>query len=339
MMSRMQIREIEQVAFLQVTEITKAVRGSTWPVEFHKHVDAYDKLNWGRQHYLWQWVWVLLRARNPGFTLSCVQDDAVDLSARLKLNLVMAATIADDIADEVKDDVLMQQILGIKLERDHVSDFWKAVNEQNPTVRLLAALLDETVGILSTQPHWKKMRDVFFYDMKQLWNALDHAYLTGKHPELINYEETRAYSAHNMMFHIFADVDLICSKSFHFNDLPQLRSIVHHAQRMGRIGNWVTTWEREIVVGDLTSGLVSLLLSKGLVTVDKLWEMSDAANAREMVELARKSLLEDELLHEWETLRHQVLEHRNQVRSINVESYVDGLELVMCYHFASKGLK
>ena len=337
-MSRMQVREIERTAFLQVGEITQNIRQSAWPKEFQRHVNSYDQLDWARSHYLWQWGWVLLTAKKPGFTLSCVPERAIELCARMKLNLVMLTTIADDVADELKDDDLMKEILGMQLERDRVDSFWKARHETHPVIKLLASLLDETVAILSGEPYWEKMRDIFFYDMKQLWNALDHAYLMGKHPEVINYEESQTYSAHNMIFHLFADVDLICSESFDLNDLPQMRSIVHYAQRMGRIGNWVATWEREIVVGDLTSGLISLMLSKRLLTVDELWEVCNAENAKDLVKLAKDALLEEELFTEWEELRELVLGYRHQVQSVDVEAYVDGLEFVTCYYFASRGL-
>ena len=332
------IKRIEEEAIFRAAEITQSIQDSRWPLSFQAYVDIYHEIGWTRPASLWKWVWVMLKAREPGVTLSCVPDDKMSLISSLKLNLVMAFTISDDVADEVRCDQLMAGILNIRLERDELPLDCAEPRSEDPMVRLIEDILDDTVAMLSKQPNWERMRDAFFFDLRQVWNSSHHAFLMGKHPELINYEESRMYNAHGMMFFIFSVIDVICSESFDFNELPQLRSVVHHAQRMGRISNWVSTWEREIAVGDITSGLVSMLVSRGVVTVDELWEMSETATTSRMIEIARKALVHETMYEEWEKLREEVLGYACQTTSFSIHDYLDGVEMAMCYYLACKKL-
>ena len=113
---------------------------------------------------------------------------------------------------------------------------------------------------------------------------------------------------------------------------------MHYAQRMGRISNSVGTWQREIVAGDLTSGLLSLLLSRGVVKVDTLLKLIETDSTSQLLEVARESLVEEALFEEWESWRVKMLGFADQVKSVDVRAYVEGVELFMCYHLACRGL-
>jgi hypothetical protein len=58
---------------------------------------------------------------------------------------------------------------------------------------------------------------------------------------MANVTETNTYDCNNMMFFTYVNTDLMHSPSFDRNELAELRQIVLRAQRMARIGNWVTT--------------------------------------------------------------------------------------------------
>ncbi|NIQ23697.1 MAG: hypothetical protein GTN92_15205, partial [Pseudomonas stutzeri] len=62
-------------------------------------------------------------------------------------------------------------------------------------------------------------------------------------------------------------LDLMCSRAFDRAELGQLREVLWHAQCMGRIGNLITTWERELAERDFTSGVFARALQQGLLGV------------------------------------------------------------------------
>ena len=66
-------------------------------------------------------------------------------------------------------------------------------------------------------------------------------------PYLLNMVEHDLYTPHNMMMISFAMLDLMCSPRFPQSDVATLREAIWHAQCMGRIGNLLSTWRRELV--------------------------------------------------------------------------------------------
>lgn len=108
---------------------------------------------------------------------------------------------------------------------------------------------------------------------------------------------------------------------------------------MGRIGNWISTWEREIPERDFTSGIVSLLISDGHINFSTLESLIKKGDIETIKVTVQKANLEDKLLQKWEQNREHILRLGTRIRSINIDAYVDGLELLMLYHCASRGLK
>jgi hypothetical protein len=104
---------------------------------------------------------------------------------------------------------------------------------------------------------------------------------------------------------------------------------------MGRIGNLVTTWERELPDGDYTSGIYARALAEGDVTLEMLEANDQAAIARAI----RDGGHEEFFLQRWAQLRRRLAESASRIRSVNVNGLVAGYERLIRLHLGSRGYK
>ena len=151
----------------------------------------------------------------------------------------------------------------------------------------------------------------------------------------MNLTEHDLYLPHNMHMMISATMDLMCSPEFDHSELGTVREAVWRAQYMGRIGNLVTTWEREIGQGDYTSGVFASLLSAGDLSPAEL-ESGDRALIDRTI---REGRHEQRFLQRWARCRDEILLLQPRVRSIDLGGLIAGLERLICLHLASRGAK
>src|SRR4029078_686428 len=97
--------------------------------------------------------------------------------------------------------------------------------------------------------------ELLCYDLEQLLNTVRYSELVNQNLCLLNLVEHDLYSPHGLIITAFATIDLMCMPDFRFEELGRLRQMLWHADWMARIGNLVTTWQREMSDGDLTSGV------------------------------------------------------------------------------------
>jgi hypothetical protein len=146
--------------------------------------------------------------------------------------------------------------------------------------------------------------------------------MVNRKPELLNIEEHDMVLPHNMQMMSFATMDLMCSPDFDRRELGALREVVWHAQSMGRIGNLVSTWQREINDRDFTSGVFARAIREGDLTAD------DLRNApAEVIERAiRKGGHESYFLRKWEAHRCYIQDSAARIRSVDVAALLAGLQ-------------
>ncbi|WP_436926705.1 hypothetical protein [Halosimplex amylolyticum] len=184
--------------------------------------------------------------------------------------------------------------------------------------------------------------EIIRFDLKQVLNAIDYSYIANQNLEFLTRSELQNYDAHNMMLYGFADIDLIYSPTFDRAELSAFRRVIERAQRMVRIGNWVTTWERELAEGDFTSGIVAYALEHDVVSSEDLRALQDDGDvddAEAIAETIRTHDVEEVFFRQWCDELAVARTHESKIESVNVSSYLNGIETVMEYHLASRGLK
>ena len=114
-----------------------------------------------------------------------------------------------------------------------------------------------------------------------------------------------------------------------------MREAVWHAQCMGRIGNLVTTWERELGEGDYTSAVYARALAQGDLTLAHL-----RAGDRERIRAAiHDGSHEAFFLRRWQEHRDWLLEWRSRLLSFDLGDYIAGFQRLICLHLGSRGYK
>jgi len=182
------------------------------------------------------------------------------------------------------------------------------------------------------------VEDFFAYDVQQLVNAFHYSELVGRHPHLINHTENSAYNSHNMVYFQFADVDLAFTPDLTWKkELAHIRELVWEGQKMIRIGNWVSTWQRELKECDYSSGVVTQGLSNKVFSLEEL--MVPSVDAHPLQDRIVEQGLEQNLLDQWLQHRQQALLYGKHITVLDVAQFLEGTSLVTEFQLAGRGLK
>ncbi len=299
-------------------------------------VESYDDIVGDRNRFLWRWAHHLF----PKLTLSSVDAGDVGALQDAKLRALMFVSILDDIGEMHQDHATFQEAAKIPFDHQTVDDDRDAVDTD--VLTFANDVWEQFAPTIANGPRAGAFEEFVAFDMKQVLNAIDYSYVANQNIEFVTESELQTYDAHNMMLYIFADVDLVHSPGFDRTELSTFRRVIEHAQRMVRIGNWVTTWEREVYEGDFISGIVAHALDEGIVSVEELRAARDDGGPTDpetIVEAIRGHDVEDVFHRQWEDELTAAREFEDEIDTVDTGAYLDGIERVMEYHRASRGLK
>ena len=166
----------------------------------------------------------------------------------------MLDVLLDDIADRKGDAGAARATLALAVRRSALP-LTKASAADRAYAEYTLGLWEEIKRRTRQLPCFAGYATLWRYDYLQLFNGMRYSHMINQDIALLNLAEHDLYSPHNMHIMVSSTVDLMCSPAFERSELGRLRDAVWHAQFMGRIGNLVTTWERELADGDYTSGV------------------------------------------------------------------------------------
>lgn len=290
-------------------------------------VDEYDRVLGDRDRFLWKWIHNLFDA----FTLSSVATDRRNTVRNHKTLLTVFITTLDDLAERESDTTTFDRAR-------HIPFRTGTAGAEGAVVEFLADLWATVEAELRTAPRYEEFADIFEYDFRQTVNAMDYSRFLNETPAAANRAEAERYDAYNMAVFPYACVDLMYSPSFDTGELGALRSLLCDLQQMARIGNWVTTWQRELAEGDVSSGIVVCALERGVITPAEVTD-PDQATVDRLVDRIKSYGIEAEFMREWEIRSRAVRKRTGELDSIDVGAMVDGFETVMDHHLTSDGLK
>ncbi|MWG33709.1 hypothetical protein GQS65_04240 [Halomarina oriensis] len=293
-------------------------------------VDEYERVLSDRDTFLWQWIHSLFDA----FTLSSVDDRDLLEVKEVKTLFTVFITTLDDLIESHDDKVTFEEARRVVRDPDTVDPSREGVNgEVLAFIEDLWGRIDES---LRAAPRYGEFKDIFEYDLRQGFNAMEYTRLVSDNAHIANATGARTYDAHNMVLFPYTDIDLMFSSGFALDDLSALRDLTWDLQKMARIGNWVTTWERELTEGDYSAGVIVQAIQDNVVNAD---ELDPAGDLESIVERIKECGVEEAFLDEWCQRHKRVCEREYDIESVDVAAYIGGMETVMEYHLASRGMK
>ena len=299
-------------------------------------VETYEAVVGDRDRFLWKWAYHLF----PEFTLSSVPEEFVEALRTDKLVALLFVSILDDVAEKRGDRATFEE--AAKIPFDHQTPRPGRDGVDEAVLRLAGDVWDQFAPSLFEGPRADEFEEIVRFDLKQVLDAMAYSRLANENLDALTEFEIQTYDAHNMMLYGFADIDLVHSPTFDRSELSTLRRVIDRAQQMVRIGNWVTTWERELAEGDFTSGIVAAALDRDIVSVRDLRasrEDETGTSTETIAQRIRDHDVEEVFLAQWHEELAEARSFEGQFDSVDVGSYLDGIETVMAYHLASRGLK
>ena len=300
------------------------------PKDLQEWVDGYKEIGGNRNDFIWVWVYSV----SIVITLSCIEGKYKESLYKVKFLLIMFVVLVDDIADKHKDNNVLQELLKIPFDQANIK-FEKLDLKERKYIKFTIKIWNYIENVFKNFPRHSEFGEIIKFDIKQLLNSMEYSCLVNKNKYLINSSEYSMYLSHNMQLIVDIMFDLCCSLKFEKRELGLIRKVILYAQYMTRIGNWITTWEREIKEDDFTSGVFAYAVEKKIISIEDL----DKKNIIKLVEKIKKSKAERYFLEEWEYNYQLIKKMRSKIKTVEVNDFLLFLEKVIFAHFISRGYK
>jgi len=303
------------------------------PQQIQKFVKEYNKVgDPNRNEYLWKWIF----RGTQIFTGDRINKKYLSKLLEVKLLLFILDTFFDDITDkyELRNRKLLEEILKVPFQQKYI-EFNKLNKKEKKCVKFTIKIWNRIDKIIKKFPRYQKFKDIFEYDFSQLFNTLKYSYLVNQNYYLLNKTENWLYLPHSMLVVMNITLELMCSPKFNIQELAKLREVAWCAQNMSRIGNWVSTWEREITEGDFTSGVFVHALDSGIITIDDLIQ----GDKSEIIKKIKEGKIEEKLLKKWEQNYITIRKLIKDIKSINIKQKLLALQKIIFFHLTSRGYK
>ncbi|MFB6221066.1 MAG: hypothetical protein ABEH90_06470 [Halolamina sp.] len=322
---------IQEDAAQQLQVTPGEIESVTLPPAVKELTDQYTARMGERDDYLWKWTYsATLITQLPSAYGSYTPE-----LRKAKTLLVLYITILDDLAEQYGDKETFDECR--KIPFPHTSPTLPDDDIDADRIEYARETWDAIVDQLEAAPRYEEYVDLFRYDLRQAINAMHYTWLTNENPGVVNMTGTKNYDTHNMCIFLLADIDLMHSPGFDRLDLSTLRETLWETQYLARIGNWVTTWEREVHEGDYSSAVVAKAIVDGVVTLDEL--ESDDVSDETVVSKIKDAGIEERISGEWESRYRGLLEREYDTRSIDIRAYVKSMKTLFEFHRASRGKK
>jgi hypothetical protein len=285
--------------------------------------EKYPNIYTHRTQYVWQ------------ISQTCYQISSLSLSDKdflksnqLKCMISFVNILFDDICDLSRDKVLFNKcILALKghIDQDNselcelIANTWLEFQgevQQAPNYMMLKATFE------NAYQHWITSFEYSLSIQQDVPRFKDHWEV---HLEMI------AYSS---MLYLTGLIDLLFVPNLLPNQIDSAGEVFLRAQKLVQLANWATTWERELIAQDFTSGVFNMAIQNNWIE----WKDLESGSLEKVKQQIRNSLVDVYLWKKWDELRIESLQIADNSQLPALNSYVNSLSAIMFMQVGSIGL-
>ena len=303
------------------------------PKELQKWVIDYEKIGGERDIFIWKWLYIM----DNKIVYSKVNKKYHKSLIKTKFLFEMFIILLDDVSEKKGDHRLLDELLCVPSGKKKIKSC-RLKKKEEEYLQFTIKVWNEIRCIIKKYPHYKESKDIFNYDVDQLLNSIRYANLLYNNNCLINEEEFWMYLPWSMQIVISYDIDLMCISKFSDDDLRIFREIILLAQKMGRIGNWISTWERELREGDFSSCVFPYALRYNIFT---LKELENKNNINLILAKIKDLEAEKYLLKRWDEYYEEInrISKFSNANFIDIKGILNTFEYLIFMHMISRGFK
>lgn len=301
-------------------EIEK-IRKIKLPPSLEYWIKEYEKIG-KRNNFIWRWLYNAFKIVH----LPNLRSSLINSLARTKTLLTIFITVLDDLADQNKDFLFLQELSKIPFDDSFSKSTYLSKNRE-ASLEFEKRIWKYFKKEILKYPNFKIFEEIFRFDLSQVINAIQYSCIINRYLYLANLNESFHFFPYNMVSFVYSDLDLMVAKSFPWKNIGKWREAIYYAQKMARIGNWISTWEREIYEDDFANAVIVLGLRREIITFDML-----KANKLQAINLIRKAKIEKFLLKKW-------YEYYLKVNKLEFGKFPQMLEKFLVLHLISRGYK
>lgn len=276
------------------------------PAELQKWVEEYEKAGGKRNNKIWLFVYQVI---NKAFPYVAYNQKYKQDILEVKFLFSMFTIIVDDIADEKGDDVLLGRVVKF-LFYDTSKEDIKKIDKLS---FLAFSIVKQIYKKIEPFPFFNDFKDLLKFEIIQIVNSMKFSILANKNRFLISEIDFWNFFPCAMQIMLYAIFELMCvSKKVALVDLKKAREIILIAQKMGRVGNWISTWEREINEKDFTSMVFVYALKQGVIKIDDL-------EKKGVEKIIKKSDIEKNIFKEWNSFYKNINNVKNKNNIIKIK--------------------
>jgi hypothetical protein len=318
-------QNIAQSLALSVNDVEINSEMLFWVERLEKIEGRYSQIFAHRTRYVWKWIQTAFQIASLN-----IPNEHLASAQSLKFRLGFLAVLLDDICDVGKSEQDLQKGLGILMgaipsKNDDslyhlIYDLWISISRDIEVAPNYDFFQDEVT--LAN----KKLRDSFSYGLflpkrllagEKVW----HFYL-----EII---------PHSICVYLAGLIDLLHVLQYRSIDLEIARHLFENTQKMAQIGNWLSTYERELKQNDISSGIVVWGLEQKWLEHTQFQYPISLEIVRSAI---RDSPVEKSLLEMWKTIQGESFVLQQRCDEHTFEGYVESFSKILLMQIGSFGL-
>ncbi len=318
---------LKQLTPERIKKEIEAIQKIKLPPELQKWVAEYEKVG-ERNGFLWKWLY----EAGQSTTLSSVPRLYFNKVYKIKFLIFILDVLLDDITDKrVGSENLLNSSLRIPLAFKKTQIFENLKSEEKRYCNLILRIWNLIITSAKKAPRYQEFKEIFLFDLSQLFNALAFSNIIKKQLFIANELEFFMYFSHHMTTIVCFTADLMYSPKFNIKELGLLRKIAWDSQKTARIGNWISTWEREIRENDFSNWMSVYAINSSIITAGFI------KNNEKIIQKIKKAKIEKILFNEWDGYYFKIYKYRKLFKTINITKLLLGIKNFLTLNLIAKG--